>query len=175
MFAVLPVSRKGCVKVTTGGGKHDAGYLTVYVDQDTGSGFEAATDEGGRYGNGATVLDQCYDNLKALQVQNMKNDGWIGSVTFARDKDADYVAGYCGGDTCAKPGGTDRILVDGDDGVSSTACQNKKMCDITFDLDGVGGMPQASGSTASEGAGAGASGGGNTGTSDVAANATLVG
>ena len=118
-----------CVKVVTGTDEKRAGNVTVYVDQ--GRGFQAATTKGYRYDKGTTVLDECYDDLKAVRMQNTDADGWVGSVTFARDKTMPYVAGSC--PTCDVPGSTSLILVDGNENTGGHArCVNGKMCDISL-------------------------------------------
>ena len=122
---------KGCIKITTGTGNNHDGRVTVYANQ--GQGFEAATPVNKRYDKGAIVLDACYANLKAVRMQNTDNDAWKGSVTFARDKAGPYKPGYCA--TCTRTGSSAVIVVDGNgDGATPTACQNGKMCDITFSL-----------------------------------------
>ena len=125
---------KGCIKVVTGSSQAaiDGGYVTVYVDQGQNQGFQAATIKGKLYGTGATVLDVCYDDLKAVRVQITHSNGWIGSVTFARDKTGPYTTGSC--PTCTGSGSTSLMLVDGNNNgkVYSTDCLDGKMCDITF-------------------------------------------
>ena len=122
---------KGCIKIITATTEWHDGHVTVYVDQ--GAGFKAATLNGKYYGEGATVLDECYANLKAVRMQNVDPDSWDGSVTFARDKAAPYAPGIC--TTCTRPGSTADIVFDGDgNGAASTACLDGKMCDITFAL-----------------------------------------
>ena len=72
----------------------------MFIDQ--GTGFRAATAINKFYDKGTTVLDACYDNLKAVQMQNTDDNAWVGSVTFARDKAGPHTAGYC--TTCTKKG-----------------------------------------------------------------------
>ena len=120
-----------CIKVVTSCEYHGAGYVTVEIDQ--GTGFKAATTTGGYYGKGATVLDTCFADLKAVRMQNTRSDGWVGSVTFAREKAGPYHAGLC--TTCTGDGSTARMILDADgDQGFPVGCLNGKICDITFDL-----------------------------------------
>ena len=120
---------KACIRVATTTGQNHEGRVTVYVDQ--GSGFQAATPKGTYYGKGATVLDECYANVKAVRMQNTANDGWIGLVLFARSRAGPHTAGVC--TTCDNAGSSGDILFDGDDKRSNSArthCSGGKMCDI---------------------------------------------
>ena len=129
-----PSTTKGCIKVVTGTGDYADGPVTVYVDE--GVGFEAATTINKEYGEGATVLIKCYDNLKAVRMQNIGDNKWIGSVAFARTLTGPFEAGSCT-TSCTKQGSTSRISLagDGDPSDSATAmCQYSKMCDINVKL-----------------------------------------
>ena len=80
------------------------------------------------------MLIKCYANLKAVQMQNTNNDGWVGSVTFARTRKGPFVPGYC--TTCNKKGPTLSMGLDGDasGGALGGVCHYGKKCDIAFDL-----------------------------------------
>ena len=126
---------KGCIKVVTGTSFLTSwdGRVTVYADQ--GTGFENVTRINAYYCSGEVVLDACYPNLKAVRMQNTDTDGWVGSVTFARDKASPYSAGTC--TTCTKAGRTVDMLFDGDDPSNlfgRTECAYGKMCDIAVEL-----------------------------------------
>jgi len=104
----------------------------VYIDQ--GTGFQAATTIDKYYGKGASVLDACYANLKAVQMQNTDTNGWRGSVAFAPNTAGAYKAGVC--TTCTKAGSTTDIVFDGNgDGDAPTKCLDGDTCDITFELE----------------------------------------
>ena len=83
------------------------------------------------------MLIKCYDNLKAVRMQNTGDNRWVGSVTFARTPTGPFEAGSCTTPCTKKQGSTSRMSLAGDsnNGNGATAaCQNGKMCDIRFKL-----------------------------------------
>ena len=128
----------GCIKVVTTTGTYNSGYVTVFIDE--GKGFKAATPSGDssiKYVKGATVLDQCYANLKAVQMQGTDPDAWGGTVEFARDKTGPYTAGVCttctaGEAASAAEFGFEGPVPGGTQLMAKALCTSGKKCDIEF-------------------------------------------
>ena len=110
-----------CVKIMTGSGSHDGGFLKVMVNGEIKANRSFA--------KGSTVFDSCMSELRAISVQNPKNDAWVGTIVITKD-------GQAASTKCQKCGGEknfERISVDGNsDSRSQAYCLNKKTCEIDW-------------------------------------------
>ncbi|KAL7554862.1 hypothetical protein ACHAWF_018423 [Thalassiosira exigua] len=125
-----------CILVTTDDHKFAGGPVSINVNN--GNGYiEAAS---GTYSVSQLVLDDCFDNLQGVQVQNTNGNGWIGSIRYSTDNKATYRELPCAdciqdasaGTIYNKPG---TIVADGDGngiGYAPTACLNGQACTLPY-------------------------------------------
>ena len=109
-----------CILVKTGEGQYDNGYLDVSVD--VGDGYNMVTTPGINYDKGSNVLDECFVNLKSVQVSNQQTNAWAGRIETSVNNKVSYIPMKCLNcdgtvDT------TEYIVVDGDNnGTGDTKC-----------------------------------------------------
>jgi len=114
-----------------------AGFLNVFVNSGGENGFERATpigQYGFYYNTGEDVLEQCYDEIIGVQVQNGHPNGWAGSIETSVHGST-YSPMVCQ-DNCTPIGGaTTSIGVDGDSdyfGVQ-VKCLNGEACTLVLE------------------------------------------
>ena len=116
-----------CIRITTGPGKFDNGYLDVFVNN--GTEYVQVTTPGINYPGGEVgdVLDECYSGFVGVQVSNSQTNAWAGGVEFSVDGKASYSPMQCV--DCTTGTSTEYIVVDGDDnGKGVTKCLNSNVC-----------------------------------------------
>ena len=121
--------RNDCIKILTGALTYDDGDLTVWIDFGSGKGMEKIKPSA-RYARNASVLEECYAKLQAVQIRCESKNTWAGTILFATDKKT-FRSGYC--DTCQQAGSTDRTFADGDDSArkvirGTAGCWGGKKC-----------------------------------------------
>ena len=111
-----------CIRVTTGTGRWDGGYLDVLVD--VGSGYFEVTTGSINYPKGQVVIDECYSGLLGVQVTNSQTNAWAGSIESSLNNGGSYSPMKCI-DCTGTVDTTEYIVVDGDDnGSGDTKCLN---------------------------------------------------
>jgi len=109
-----------CILVKTGEGQYDNGFVDVSVD--VGDGYNMVTTPGINYDKGSNVLDECFVNLKSVQVSNQQTNAWAGRIETSVNNKGSYSVMKCLNcdgtvDT------TEYIVVDGDNnGTGDTKC-----------------------------------------------------
>ena len=121
-----------CLRITTGNGTYDNGFLDVSVNNGDGSGYVEVTDSGINYPAESTVLEACYTpGLVGIQVSNPQTNAWGGSIETSVDGGFSYSAMECLED-CSGAITTEFIVVDGDgNGKGDTKCLNGDVCKLT--------------------------------------------
>ena len=109
-----------CILVKTGEGQYDNGYLDVSVD--VGDGYNMVTTPGINYDKGSNVLDECFVNLKSVQVSNQQTNAWAGRIETSVNNKVSYIPMKCL-DCDGTVDTTEYIVVDGDtNGIANTKC-----------------------------------------------------
>ena len=123
-------SSQNCLRVTTGSVASDR-PVNVFVD--SGSGYVEVSTPGKYYGQGATVIDQCFDTIVGVQVSNQSTDTWAGVFELSTDGKATYVPLICS--DCTGTTNTMPIVVDGNDDATelgyTTWCFGGAKCTLT--------------------------------------------
>ena len=127
-------SSQNCLRVTTGSAPNDDGVLNVFVD--SGSGYVTVSMPGQTYGQGATVIDQCFHTIVGVQVSNQSTDGWTGVFELSTDGKATYFLLICS--DCTGTTNTMPIAVDGNDDATdlgpTTWCFEGEKCTLTVSI-----------------------------------------
>ena len=111
-----------CLRITTGTGTFDSGYLDLYVN--TGTGYVEVTTQDTIYEKGSEVLNQCYANLIGVQVTNRLSNAWAGSIVSSLNNGGSYSPMRCQ-DCTGVIDTTEYIVVDGNsDGTGDAQCLN---------------------------------------------------
>lgn len=120
-----------CIRVRTGGGAGNDGDVKLLVNSGQGLTQVAA----GSYSRGQEVLNQCYNDVHAIQITTDSTNAWVGSVELSVNGGKTFFPG-----TCTTCGGTTRstakLVIDGntdDKSQASTQCLGGKTCEIGFD------------------------------------------
>ena len=124
-----PIQDITCIRITTGPGRFDNGYLDVLVNN--GTDYVQVTTPGINYPGGEVgdVLDECYSGFVGVQVSNSQTNAWAGGVEFSVDGKASYSPMQCV--DCTTGTSTEYIVVDGDDnGNGDTECLNSNVCTL---------------------------------------------
>ena len=109
-----------CILVKTGEGQYDNGYLDVSVD--VGDGYNMVTTAGINYDKGSNVLDECFVNLKGVQVSSQQTNAWAGRIETSVNNKVSYIPMKCL-DCDGTVDTTEYIVVDGDNnGKGDTKC-----------------------------------------------------
>jgi len=123
-----PVAPKFCLKIVTGKGKWNDGVVKLTVNGEAFNGVHSVQ----RYLKGATVIDECFDELTSFALSNPKTtDGWYGDISVSLGETE--VPLTCTGCTGAKF--LKGLAVDGDSNgaiLGDTHCLNKKTCTFTL-------------------------------------------
>ena len=112
-----------CLRITTGSGEFDEGYLDVSVNKGDGAGYIEVTTPGISYEQGSEVLDMCYTpGLVGVKVTNSRINAWAGRIETSVDNQGSYSVMRCV--DCTGTGDTtEYIVVDGDNtGTGETKC-----------------------------------------------------
>ena len=124
-----------CIQIITGPDPNDSGYLSVFVDQGTGSKLEPpGASNPGYYVQGAVVLDVCYPRVRSLRIRNTHTNAWAGSISVSTDGRRTYTAAEC--PSCPGGLGAAQIVVDANiDGVTlaQKTCLAGAYCTITWE------------------------------------------
>ena len=125
-----------CIRIVTGKSNFNDGYLNIFVDE--GNGAEEVTIEDIDYAQGEVVLDECYDGVAGVMVQNKNHDAWAGMIESSIDNGASYFPMKCSKNCSGRKGGSAEVLVvdgnkDGGDGLNPepTLCLNGHKCTLT--------------------------------------------
>ena len=117
-----------CLRITTGTGTFDGGFLDVSVDQ--GDGYVNVTNPGINYPAGLPVLEECYPELVAVEVSNQQTNAWGGKIEASIDGGATYIAMRCL-ECSGTVDITEYIVVDGDgNGFGDTKCLDGQACKL---------------------------------------------
>ena len=109
-----------CILITTGTDTYDNGFVDVSVD--VGDGYNMVTTLDINYDKESVVLDECFVNLKSVQVSNQQNNAWAGRIESSVDNKVSYVPMTCL-DCDGTVDTTEYIVVDGDNnGTGDTKC-----------------------------------------------------
>ena len=116
------------MKIQTGSNTKNGGnqgYLSVSVNGNTWHGWF----KHGWFNPNQIVLEQCFDDLIDIRVQNTERDAWAGTVVVKRNgEEVPLVCEGCGGSPFDK-----KIAVDGNsDGTDQapTYCLKGMMCTL---------------------------------------------
>ena len=71
------------------------GYINVYVNDGSGSGYVEKTTPNTIYSESQIVLDECYDGLVGVQIRNPTPTPWMGSITTSINNKLDYFPMSC--------------------------------------------------------------------------------
>jgi len=71
------------------------GYIDVYVNDGSGSGYFEATTPNIIYSESQTVLDECYNGLVGVQIRNPTPRPWTGGITTSINNKLDYFPMNC--------------------------------------------------------------------------------
>ena len=88
------------------------------------------------YSKGDVVVDQCFDKLISVQINNKDDDGWIGSIELSTDRKASYFpfeCADCTGSTNSMP-----VLVDGNKegcDYATTCCHDGRTCTMIYNIE----------------------------------------
>ena len=119
-----------CLRITTGTGTFDGGFLDVSVDQGDGNGYVNVTNPGINYPAGLPVLEECYPELVAVEVSNQQTNAWGGKIEASIDGGATYIPMKCL-DCSGTVDITEYIVVDGDrNGFGDTKCLDGQACKL---------------------------------------------
>ena len=119
-----------CLRITTGTGTFDGGFLDVSVDQGDGNGYVNVTSPGINYPAGLPVLEECYPELVGVEVSNQQTNAWGGKIEASIDGGATYIAMKCL-DCSGTVDITESIVVDGDgNGRGDTKCLDGQACKL---------------------------------------------
>jgi len=77
---------------------NDGGYINVYVNDGSGSGYVEKTTPNIIYSESQIVLDECYNGLVGVQIRNPTPTPWMGSITTSINNKLDYFPMSC--DNC---------------------------------------------------------------------------
>ena len=106
-------SSKVCINIKTGEDQFNEGYIDVFVDSGTTGYVEVTTKDD--YALGETVLDECYEDFRGIQVTSNNINAWVGSITSSVDNGATYLPMKCVDcDPRSTTDSTFKITVDGD-------------------------------------------------------------
>ena len=124
-----------CIRITTGKNNFNDGYLDIFVDE--ANGAEEVTVDGIDYAQGEVVLNECYDGVAGVMVQNKNHDAWAGMIESSIDNGASYFPMKCSKNCSGRKGGSAEVLVvdgnkDGGDGLNPkpTLCLNGNKCTL---------------------------------------------
>ena len=119
-----------CLRITTGTGTFDGGFLDVSVDQGDGNGYVNVTNPGINYPAGLPVLEECYPELVAVEVSNQQTNAWGGKIEASIDGGATYIPMRCL-ECSGTVDITEYIVVDGDgNGFGDTKCLDGQACKL---------------------------------------------
>ena len=119
-----------CLRITTGTGTFDGGFLDVSVDKGDGNGYVNVTSPGINYPAGLPVLEECYPELVGVEVSNQQTNAWGGKIEASIDGGATYIAMKCL-ECSGTVDITEYIVVDGDgNGVGDTKCLDGQACKL---------------------------------------------
>ena len=123
-------SLNSCLRITTGTGTFDGGFLDVSVDQGDGDGYVNVTSPGINYPAGLPVLEECYPELVGVEVSNQQTNAWGGKIEASIDGGDTYIPMKCLG--CSGTVDiTEYIVVDGDgNGKGDTKCLDGQACKL---------------------------------------------
>ena len=112
-----------CLRITTGPGEFDNGYLDVSVNRGDGAGYIEVTTSDIIYEQGSEVLDMCYTpGLVGVKVTNSRINAWAGRIETSVDNKGSYSVMSCV-DCTGTVDTTEYIAVDGDNtGTGETKC-----------------------------------------------------
>ena len=119
--------------VTTGLASENDGNLNVLVD--SGEGYFPVNFPKFYYG-GNVVVDQCFDKLISVQVNNQLDDAWTGSIELSTDRKASYFpfeCADCTGSTNSMP-----VVVDGGNDSydqATTWCFDGRTCTMVYKIE----------------------------------------
>ena len=105
------------------------GSVNVFVN--SGNGYVNVTALGTHYNQGEIVLDQCFDTIVGVQVNNKNSDGWTGDFELSTDGKSTYVpliCSDCTGTTITMPITVD--LDDNDSSLHTTWCFGGATCTL---------------------------------------------
>jgi len=122
-----------CIRVTTGSGENNGGYVDVQVDN--GSGYVTVSTPGKYYNTSEVVLDRCFDKILGVQVKNEKTDAWTGTIELSTDGRMSYSPFTCS--NCIGRTNTMLIVVDGNadsTDQASTRCHNGATCSLEVSM-----------------------------------------
>ena len=71
------------------------GYINVYVNDGSGSGYVEKTTPNTIYSESQIVIDECYDGLVGVQIRNPTPTPWMGSITTSINNKLDYFPMSC--------------------------------------------------------------------------------
>merc|ERR1719487_2440560 len=110
-----------CVRIITS--SNDPGTMDVYID-----GVQVRT---GFWGEGSTVLEECYPEKPSVEVQNPTNNAWGGTIVYSSDGGVTYAPYGCA--SCGLGSGPNTICVDGNFDCSNYHyyCVNGARCQMT--------------------------------------------
>eukprot|EP00585_Thalassiosira_rotula_P007180 CAMPEP_0196161200 /NCGR_PEP_ID=MMETSP0910-20130528/47215_1 /TAXON_ID=49265 /ORGANISM="Thalassiosira rotula, Strain GSO102" /LENGTH=1412 /DNA_ID=CAMNT_0041426141 /DNA_START=120 /DNA_END=4358 /DNA_ORIENTATION=+ len=124
--------RPFCVLVKTRGMAYSDGCMDVLID--SGNGYVPFSVPGAEHQKNDVVVDQCFSDLRSVQVFATTTNAWIGDIQVSTDGKLTYNALTC--DNCSgTTSSASPIFVDGDGGsVSgvSTYCIDGKTCTLTY-------------------------------------------
>ena len=114
-----------CLRVTTGMGTYDNGYLDVSVNKGDGAGYIEVTTPDIMYEQGSEVLDMCYiPGLVGVKVTNSNSEtnAWAGRIETSVNNRGSYSVMRCL-DCTGTAETTEYIVVDGNsDGTGEAKC-----------------------------------------------------
>ena len=112
-----------CLRITTGTGTFDNGYLDVSVNKGDGAGYIEVTTPDIIYEQGSEVLDMCYiPGLVGVKVTNSQTNAWAGKIETSVNNKGSYSVMKCI-DCTGTVDTTEYIVVDGNsDGSGDTKC-----------------------------------------------------
>ena len=82
-----------CVRVITGTGTYDDGYVSFEVNLENG-GYSLLVPAASS-SKGTTVIDRCWEGFRELRVRNSNSNAWIGAVEYSTDGGSTWTAFSC--------------------------------------------------------------------------------
>ena len=81
------------------------GYVSVALN--SGNGYDLVSNVTKEYQPGEVIMNECYSTVVGIQVSGVRNNGWIGNVTFSNGQQTDSplecVDGCSGSTTSTAP------------------------------------------------------------------------
>ena len=140
---IAAAAKTTCIRITTGPGAYNDGYLNVYIDSNDNNNIGGSSQyidvASGYHSVGSVILEDCYSGHNInIQVQNIESNAWSGSIESSVDNGVTYSPMICtqGCTTSSSFNGeefyTSDIVVDGNsNGRGDVKCMNGQLCTLS--------------------------------------------